>query len=336
MQVDVVKPQDITEDVAREIADVTNVAIAVDSPHKSPVSGHHEQVRLQFGWDDLGTDSVLLAREGSRLVGYGEIELPRWDNPHLASVSLETHPAHRGQGIGDALLRETLGLITEEGRTVVLGHAWAGSHRAAFWKRHGFTVGSRDAQRRLIMTELDWSSLETLHRSSLETSTAYDIIELPMTAPAAMMDGLLELHRAMNDSPIDDLQLEDDIWTEERFRGYERAMAHRGIRLLRLVARRRCDGEFGGHTVVAIEDERPRLGFQEDTAVVAGHRGHKLGLRLKIEMLKLLADRERQVTLVDTWNAESNTHMLAVNDALGCAIVGRAIEYQRDSAKTTS
>ncbi len=334
MQVDLIHPSELSDTVAQEIADVGNAAIAVDSPHETPVSGRHEKLRLRFGWDDHGTSHVLLARDGGSLRGYAEIDLPRWDNPHLAGLNLETHPDYRGQGIGDSLLREALGLITDAGRTVVLGDAWADSHRAAFWERHGFEVGSRDAQRRLVMAELDWPMLETLHRSSLEASTAYDIFELPMPAPADMMDGLLELHRAMNDSPTDDLLLEDDIWSEERFRGYEHAMAHRDIRLVRLVAQRRSDGEFGGHTVVAIEDERPTLGFQEDTAVVAGHRGHKLGLRLKIEMLKLLASQEPQITRVDTWNAESNDHMLAVNDALGCVIVARGAEYQKKLAST--
>jgi hypothetical protein len=63
--------------------------------------------------------------------------------------------------------------------------------------------------------------------------------------------------------------------------------------------------------------------------VVSGHRGHKLGLRLKIAMLKRLIEVEPQVRQVDTWNAESNSHMIAVNDAIGCAVVGRAVEMQR-------
>ncbi len=51
-------------------------------------------------------------------------------------------------------------------------------------------------------------------------------------------------------------------------------------------------------------------------------------------MLKLLASQEPQITRVDTWNAESNDHMLAVNDALGCVIVARGAEYQKKLAST--
>jgi hypothetical protein len=32
---------------------------------------------------------------------------------------------------------------------------------------------------------------------------------------------------------------------------------------------------------------------------------------------------------VDTWNAESNDHMIAVNDALGYRIMGREMQFQK-------
>ncbi|MDQ3104912.1 MAG: GNAT family N-acetyltransferase, partial [Actinomycetota bacterium] len=159
-------------------------------------------------------------------------------------------------------------------------------------------------------------------------STAYELVDLPNPAPDELVADLLELHLAMNDEPLDDLQLDDAVWPEERFRAFEQAMTARGCRLHRLLARRRSDGVLGGHTVVVVEDDRPWVGFQEDTAVIAGHRGHKLGLRLKIAMLHALADREPQLRHIDTWNAESNTYMIAVNDAIGCVVVGRGIEVQ--------
>ena len=155
------------------------------------------------------------------------------------------------------------------------------------------------------------------------------MVELDVSAPNELIPGLIELHLAMNDAPLDDLELEADVWNEKRLRAYETAMAHRNIRLVRLLARRRSDGVLGGHTVLALEDGRPWIGFQEDTAVVRGHRGYRLGLRLKTAMLRLVRDREPLVERIDTWNAESNSHMIAVNDALGCVVVGRGIEFQK-------
>ena len=57
--------------------------------------------------------------------------------------------------------------------------------------------------------------------------------------------------------------------------------------------------------------------------MVRAHRGHRLGLLLKAEMLRWLAEAEPQVTSIDTWNAESNDHMIAVNERLRYRALGR-------------
>jgi RimJ/RimL family protein N-acetyltransferase len=65
----------------------------------------------------------------------------------------------------------------------------------------------------------------------------------------------------------------------------------------------------------------PDWGFQMLTAVTREHRGHRLGLLVKIAMLELLAAEEPQVERIETFNAESNGHMIAVNEALGYTVV---------------
>ena len=53
------------------------------------------------------------------------------------------------------------------------------------------------------------------------------------------------------------------------------------------------------------------------------HRGHRLGLRLKLAMLELLARQEPQVTHLLTGNAETNTHMISINSELGYYVLGK-------------
>jgi GNAT superfamily N-acetyltransferase len=331
MTVERINGRELDAATAQELADLVNTAQAVDGPHLPPVSGEHERLRYRYGWDGDGTPDLLVDRASDgTLVGLAEIELPRWDNLHVAGLGLTVHPAHRSGQIGDDLLAETLALLKEKERTTLISDAWVDSYMAKFWDDHGFTVAMRAAQRRLRPAQLDWEELDRLHVRSLDASEAYDTVEIPHPAPAELLDQLVDIQRTMNDAPIDDLDIEDDVWSDERFRGYEDAMRNRRIRLIRLVAQRRSDGELGGFTTMAIEDERPHLGFQEDTAVVGEHRGHRLGMRLKIEMLQLLREREPGIVQIDTWNAESNSHMIAVNDAIGCFVVGRGLEYQRD------
>jgi GNAT superfamily N-acetyltransferase len=330
MRIDVYEPADVDAGTAEALAVLRNAAMAVDAPHLSPVSAEHVRLSLRYGHDAHPVPHLFVAvSDADDLVGYAEVHVSAWDNPHLASVELDTHPEIRGQDIDDLLYKAVVDKVSFLGRTLLISDAWVGSHREAFWLRHGFAVASRDAQRRLVTADLDWHKLDALHDKSVAASQDYDIVALPMPAPADLMPGLLELQRAMNDAPIDDLDLEDDVWSEERLRRYEQAMTARKIRLHRLFARRRSDGQLGGQTVVALDIERPHLGFQEDTSVVRSHRGHRLGLRLKIEMLRRLADLEPQIERIDTWNAESNTHMLAVNDAIGCFVVGRVAGMQK-------
>ena len=59
------------------------------------------------------------------------------------------------------------------------------------------------------------------------------------------------------------------------------------------------------------------------------HRGHRLGLLLKLEMLRWLAETEPALETLDTWNAESNRHMVAVNEALGYRVLGSKLLLQK-------
>jgi hypothetical protein len=56
--------------------------------------------------------------------------------------------------------------------------------------------------------------------------------------------------------------------------------------------------------------------------VARRHRGHRLGLLLKAEMLELLAVREPGLERIATWNAASNLHMIAINEQLGFEVSG--------------
>ena len=68
--------------------------------------------------------------------------------------------------------------------------------------------------------------------------------------------------------------------------------------------------------------------MQEDTTVVAAHRGHRLGMWLKATMLLWVNELGVDIETIDTWNAESNAHMIAVNEELGCVLNARGMALQ--------
>ena len=45
-------------------------------------------------------------------------------------------------------------------------------------------------------------------------------------------------------------------------------------------------------------------------------------------MLQWLREAEPGLTTIDTWNAVSNSHMIAVNNAIGCRVVHHGIVWQ--------
>ena len=63
--------------------------------------------------------------------------------------------------------------------------------------------------------------------------------------------------------------------------------------------------------------EVTRVAYQWDTIVRPDHRGHRLGLLMKIANLELLRRTISGVEIINTWNAAINEHMIAINEAVG-------------------
>jgi hypothetical protein len=93
------------------------------------------------------------------------------------------------------------------------------------------------------------------------------------------------------------------------------------MRWYTVAARSRASAELAAFTQVAVDPADPSWGYQELTAVAGPHRGHRLGLLVKVAMLELLAEREPQLTQIITGNADVNEHMIAINAQLGFEVV---------------
>jgi RimJ/RimL family protein N-acetyltransferase len=139
---------------------------------------------------------------------------------------------------------------------------------------------------------------------------------------------VVSLNATINDAPTNDLDVEPEVFNAERLRVFERTQDGLGRRTYRLAARHRESGELVGHTVVAVTADQPWHSTQYDTSVVRAHRGRRLGLLLKVEMVRWLREVEPQVRYVDTWNSESNEHMVAVNERIGYRLTETTIAWQ--------
>src|SRR5204862_1926269 len=114
----------------------------------------------------------------------------------------------------------------------------------------------------------------------------YELMRLPGAMPEELLYAYVDAVTAINDAPLDDLDLDDEVHDAGRIRQYERCQELSGYRLYRVLALHPASGAIAGHTVVAVRSARPQLGDQHDTTVVGAHRGHRLGLLLKADMMR--------------------------------------------------
>ncbi|GAB3263969.1 GNAT family N-acetyltransferase [Nocardioides dilutus] len=321
---------DDAEDVAAYV-ELRNAVQAVDAPWVHPMTVRQAVGAFRHGWDGE-PDIPFLGVEDGTAVAFGSLATSDYDNLHLAWVGSKVHPGHRRRGLGSQMLEAVVAEGRSRGRTSFGVDAWDSEPASAFAARHGFEPKSAAINRRQMLAEVDIEKLRECYNEALAIARDYELVRRAGATPDDELAAVAEMTAAINDAPTDDLDIEDEVFPPERIRAYEDAMEARGHRLYRVLARHRATGVLAGHTVVAVDSERPELAEQHDTSVVGSHRGHRLGLLLKAEMNLWLHEAEPQIASIDTWNAESNAHMIGVNELLGYRVMGREVEYQRSLA----
>lgn len=324
--------EEFTADDTAVVEHVVSLVRAVekaDSPWSHPTTTTTLTGMMRHGWDGETPRCFVARDDDGQVVGMAEFWIGEWDNTDLAWLSVLVHPDRRRRGIGSALMERMLELTRETGRTKVGIDGWDSAAATGFATAHGFEKKSQDINRRQFLAEIEPATLTRLYDDAAAAAASYELVRIAGRTPEDMMDRVAEMTVAINDAPLDDLDMEDEVFPPQRIRDYEEATLARKQRLYRLLARHRETGELAGHTVVAVEEERPAYGHQHDTSVVRAHRGHRLGLLLKAGMVLWLAEAEPQLESIDTWNAESNDHMIAVNEDLGYRVLGRGLTFQR-------
>jgi GNAT superfamily N-acetyltransferase len=314
-------------DLAGALA-VLEAARTVDSPAALPVLSTNYTHRLRKGSDGAPPLTGVHRDERGRVVGVVDVWLPRWDNTHLAVVNVTVDPLVRRRGLGRRLFELGVRRAREEGRRTLVSQTFGGTAGVGFLAAMGLAPVAEEVLRRQDPATLDWSRLDLLHDDAERRAKDYELVRIAGTTPEDMLEAVATMTAAINDAPVEGLDFEDEVFTPDRVRTFEATMIARGRRIYRVIARQVDTGDLAGHTVVGVDVERPWYGSQFDTSVVRAHRGHRLGLLLKIGMLRWLATEEAQLRIIDTDNAASNDHMIGINDLIGYEVIGRVVEYQ--------
>jgi GNAT superfamily N-acetyltransferase len=282
---------------------------------------------------DPDNEAALLgAYAGDAMVGSGLTYLPLKDNAHLGAIEVYVPPDHRRQGVGTALLARAEEIVVAGGRTTLLADVRvpldedSGDRRWA--EARGYAVANVDTVK-VVDLVATADLLPELEARAAERIGDYRLAWWTDPAPEKHLASLAAaMSRFIEEIPLGDLDLEPEVWTPERLRGREsrRAAQHRDqLTVVALTP----SGEVAGYTDLVISPHAPRLAGIGDTLVLPDHRGHRLGLAMKVLLHQKARALYAGAELIATGNANVNRWMNDVNEQLGYRPVDRSLELQK-------
>jgi GNAT superfamily N-acetyltransferase len=313
-----VEVDDLDADVAAALASIDNAAL--DGVPLRRHTGRTFRLECQDRYGEGPDQALWLAHVDDRLVGYAALSLNRFANLDGAKILGAVHPDHRRRGIGRTLMRAA---ESATDRPRLRAPAWVGTAGEHAVPAMGYQRSHSHQVRRLDLHDAQSTALVAAAR---EASRDYDIERIAGPCPDELLADMRVLREAMNDAPEPG---EPETFPPDRIRAEEESLARAHQTAYTVVARHRACGQAAGLSFVCVHELRPAIAAQEDTSVVRGHRGNRLGLRMKLDVLDWLRAERSDVESVDTWNAPGNAPMIAINDALGCRVVAETIRFTK-------
>jgi RimJ/RimL family protein N-acetyltransferase len=292
-----------------------------------------ETTKAMFQTPNGAWDRILLgAFEDGVIVAGANIQAPVYDNTHVAHVWPFVPVDHRRRGIGSALVERAMAIATARGRTSLMTEVFvprgADAPGLPFAKRHGFEVGITDGSKLadLAATEPTWQALAeeaATHHDGYRLVTFHDVV------PDELVAGYCTLNGSFNaEAPVGDLDIEPEVFDEARVREKERVFRATSRHEVGTIAVG-PDGTVAGFTEVMVSRHAPERAMQGGTLVSRAHRGHRLGLAMKVANMRALRERFPGCERIITCNADVNAHMNAVNERLGFHEVEQCVAMQR-------
>jgi GNAT superfamily N-acetyltransferase len=276
--------------------------------------------------------------ETGATVGIGLFELARRDNLRRTSLDVRVLPGYRRRGTGTAIVAEAERRNAAEGRSMVNGFCevptdmLASDPSAPFARRLGFAP-TQTAHRRHLSLPPDATRLAPRRAEVAVAAVGYRIFTFATPWPIEYLDDQCELRRRMStDAPSGDAHEDEESWDAARVEEADDLLAAQGLTRLAAVAEHIDSGRLVAFTELALPGQRPTEAWQWATLVRREHRGHRLGLAVKLANLDYLATVFPEARLVITGNAQENAPMIAVNEMLGFEVAATATFWQKDLA----
>jgi GNAT superfamily N-acetyltransferase len=327
-----IRPVDKADE--QSLYDVWSVVHAADA-HDRPFDLRAPWTTSLLTWRQPPVDydsAFWTARLGDRVVGAAQLGLPLLDNTHTAFVDGAVLPDQRRRGIGSALLEAVVVRMGEIGRNVLRVTSHSPIDREgpgeAMLLRRGFAVAISQTTKAadLTATEPTWDALEA---QIAPYHAQYRLVRWRDRVPDELVPGYCELAEAfIDETPMGDLDYEPEVWDADRVRARDDRFEATGRHQFGVLAYA-ADGTCAASTELFVNEVASWRALQGGTLVLPGHRGHRLGLAVKLANHRAVRAAYPDCTHVFTDNAGVNAPMNAVNEALGFRDVERSSEMQR-------
>ena len=271
------------------------------------------------------------------MVGRAGVDLPLEGDSQLAFWLIELVRDVWGRGIGSAAYDLVERTARENGRTVL--QSWAehpdapgprlaaptgfgtipDDHGARFYVRHGYTLEQIERNSAFDLRG-PFDGVKRLLAEATTASEGYRVVQWFAPTPAEFVDGYAWMKsRMVTDAPAAGLEFDEETWDAARIARHDSIYTDSGRPLLVTAAQHIDTGELCAFNELVIGKDRTEASHQEDTLVLKGHRGHKLGTLVKCAGLLTWRDFAPESPRVITYNAEEDRPMLDINEAIGFA-----------------
>ncbi|NUR09005.1 MAG: GNAT family N-acetyltransferase [Nocardioidaceae bacterium] len=292
-----------------------------------------ESARMSYvhGRDDVRFE-LLGAYDGSTMVGAGRVDLNLLDNLHAAYVEVWVDPSWQRRGVGRALEAECVQVARSQARRTLMTEAYAPigqeSPGTRFAEATGYAPGLEDAMKvvDLVETEPTWAALEA---KAAEAVGDYRVVTWRDHVPDEYLDDYCRLNEMFFDeAPTGEMDVQNEVWDAQRVAAREERNRLTGRHELSAGAVS-PDGRLVAVTEAIVNVRAAQRGHQSGTLVEPAHRGHRLGLAVKLANHRQIREAFPQCRVLLTGNADVNAPMNAVNTQLGYRDVERCVELQK-------
>ena len=285
----------------------------------------HEPRRL-FG---ARVDGGIVARAVYETRTEGEAVSTAW-------VQVQVLPDFTHRGIGRALADVVEGLARDQGREKLhayvtsapaegprlvppTGAGWvpAEAREVRFMRARGYELGQIERGSRLALP-VDPALFAERRAAAEAHADGYRVHLWQRRTPPEFLEDLAVLATRMStDAPSGGLDEDEDLWTVERWVEQEDQQQSSPRVTLYAAVEHLASGHLVGYTELSVPPDLDRPVDQGDTIVMREHRGHRLGMLLKLANIAHLEQTYPGRPSIITFNAEENRPMLDVNEAVG-------------------